>query len=283
MESVADNRSMLRDQISKLVKLSTIPVMLERITKVAEDPDSSRDELVKVIEHDQALASRVLEMANAAYYGQRRKIVTLKGAVALLGFDTIKSLAISSTIFATLSSGTGEKVKEFWNHSFEVAKTSMQIAERTRLIRPESTFIAGLLHDIGRSIFYQFFGDDYLRLSETSEDLIADEVRLYGASHAYAGSWFADKSSFPEDLIMTIRLHHTPGSCIPGENSYLLPVVYLADYIVSENGEGPGVDKVCSPDHDKTLDLLHLDDAGVIELRKELKSTKEHTTNYYIG
>ncbi len=283
MESVADNRGILKNQINKLVKLSTIPVMLERITRVAEDPDSSRDELVKVIEHDQALASRVLEMANAAYYGQRRKIVTLKGAVGLLGFETIKSLAISSTIFATLSSGAGEKVTEFWNHSFEVAKTSMQVAEKTKLIRPDATFVAGLLHDIGRSIFYQFFGDDYLRLSEESEDLMADEVRLYGASHAYAGSWFADNSNFPEDLVMAIRLHHTPGSYIPGENSYLLPVVYLADYIVSEDGEGPGVDKVSSPEHDRTLDLLHLDDAGLVELREELKSTREQTTRYYIG
>lgn len=269
------------EQVYDIVKLSSIPIMLAKIMTVAESPDSSREELVKVIEHDQTLAARVLEMANTACYGSPRKIMTLNSAVSLMGFEAIKELAVTGTIFRDLSKNSGDKVTEFWRHSFEVAKTSVCIANMTGLIRPDATFLAGLLHDIGRPILYQIYKDDYIGALASSSDHIKDEEELFGASHADVGSWFADKCSFPEELIMAIRLHHIPGSHVLDPNSYLLPVVYLADYVVSEDGDGYWTDLINSPDHEKILKILGVNKDGMERLHDEVKEVQEHTASYY--
>ncbi len=269
------------EQVYDIVKLSSIPIMLAKILTVAESPDSSRDELVKVIEHDQTLAARVLEMANTAQYGLTRKIMTLNSAISLMGFEAVKELAVTGTIFSELSQNSGDKITEFWSHSFEVARASVCIANITGLIRPDATFLAGLLHDIGRPILYQLFKDEYLAALEGSTDHIQDEDELYGASHADVGSWFADKCCFPEVLIMAIRLHHIPGAHVLDPNSYLLPVIYLADYVVSENSDGYGSDSISSPDHEKILKILGVESDGLERLREEVIEIKKHTAAYY--
>ncbi len=276
----AEKRAKLMERVYGMVDLSTIPIILAKVTAVAEDPESSREELVKVLEHDQTLAAKVIELSNAAFYGHSRQIQTLNEAVALLGFEAVKGLAISSTIFSEISKGAGGKLVIFWRHSFEVARTAMILARMTGEARPERTFLAGLLHDIGRPILYQFFGDDYIATSEVSKNLVSDEEFYYGASHADVGSWFADKCRFPEDLVMAIRLHHIPESHLLDQNFYL-PLVYLADYIVSDDGTGPGIDHIHSPEHDKILRILNLNDESLEALKEKIAETQTQAQNYY--
>ena len=120
------------EKVYDIVKLSSIPIMLAKIMAVAEDPDSSREDLTEVIERDQTLAASVLHMANTAQYGSQRKIMTLDNAVSLMGFNAIKELAVTGTIFRELSKSSGEKMTMFWRHSFEVAKLSVSIANTDR-------------------------------------------------------------------------------------------------------------------------------------------------------
>lgn len=270
------------EEVYDIVKPSTIPLMHEKIMAVAEDPGATRDDLIKVIEYDMALAARVLELANAAHHGYSRKIITLNGAISLLGSEAVERLALSSSIFTEISSGAGDKITSFWRHSFEVAKASAILAKITLLVRPETAFIAGLLHDLGRAILYQLYGDDYIATSASSEDIVTEEEKLYGASHADVGSWFADKCNFPEDLVMAIRLHHVPESYLLSPRTYL-PIIYLADYIVSQEGDGPGVDYVKSQDHEKVVSILHIDKATMKKFREEVKAIHKHTCEYYSG
>ena len=273
-------RVTLMERVYKVVELSTIPTILARVTAVAEDPESSREDLVKVLERDQTLAAKILGLSNTAYYGHSRNIQTLNEAVSLLGFEAVKGLAISSTIFSEISKGAGDKLVIFWRHSFEVARAAMILAMMVGEARPERAFLAGLLHDIGRPILYQFFGDDYIATSEVSTDLISDEELYYGASHADVGSWFADKCCFPEDLVMSIRLHHMPESHLLDPNFYL-PLVYLADYIISDYGEGEGVDKIHSPEHEKLLSILNLTDESLTTLKEKIEDEHTQAEDYY--
>ena len=80
---------------------------------------------------------------------------------------------------------------------------------------------------------------------------------------------------------MAIRLHHIPGSHVLDPDSYLLPVIYLADYLVSETGEGYGVDVICAPDHERILVKLEVDDDDLEKLHKEVKVIRKDTVSYY--
>ncbi len=78
-----------------------MPVLPDRVKKIialTEDPDSTIQDLEKEILKDQSLTSKILKLANSAYYGYPRKINTVSQATILLGFQTIKSMALASTV-----------------------------------------------------------------------------------------------------------------------------------------------------------------------------------------
>ncbi len=70
----------------------------KKIIALTEDPDSTIQDLEKEILKDQSLTSKILKLANSAYYGYPRKINTVSQATILLGFQTIKSMALASTV-----------------------------------------------------------------------------------------------------------------------------------------------------------------------------------------
>ena len=110
---------------------------------------------LKVIERDQAIAMRVVAASNAAYYGFSGKIRTISQAILILGFDLVRGLAITTTVFNSMPAKEKDRLLELWAHSFETAQAAALIAQRTGAIEKESAFLAGLFHDIGRPVLLQ--------------------------------------------------------------------------------------------------------------------------------
>ena len=84
--------------VQKVNDMPVLPSRVNRIIELTEDPDSTIDDLEKEILMDQSLTSRILKLANSAYYGYPRKINTVSQATILLGFQTIKSIVLASTV-----------------------------------------------------------------------------------------------------------------------------------------------------------------------------------------
>ena len=84
--------------VSKVDDMPILPGRVQKIIEIVEDPDSTIQDLEKEILLDQSLTSIILKLANSAYYGYPRKINTVSQATILLGFQTIKSMALASTI-----------------------------------------------------------------------------------------------------------------------------------------------------------------------------------------
>ena len=76
--------------------LPALPQVAWEAMSLIEDPDSRAEDLQKIISRDQALAARVLRLANSAYYGVSRTITTLSGAIVMLGFDTVRFLVLAA-------------------------------------------------------------------------------------------------------------------------------------------------------------------------------------------
>jgi len=90
--------------VNRIQNLPTLPEVVEKVLALVDDPETSTANLAKIISNDQALMSKVLKVVNSAYYGLPRKISTLTQATVILGFNTIKNLVLTASVFSTFGS-----------------------------------------------------------------------------------------------------------------------------------------------------------------------------------
>src|SRR5690349_8673560 len=160
----AQDLARLRAEIVNARDVPTIPVLLLRILRVVDGERTSAKDLVELTQKDQALAGRVLRLANSGFFACARQVSTLPRAVMLLGFATVKNLALGIKIWETLAPKGGPDMAALWEHSALVGAAARLIAQRTRAADPDECFTAGLLHDIGRVVLHMKFAAVYDRL-----------------------------------------------------------------------------------------------------------------------
>lgn len=223
----------------KLKDLPSLPEVVSKVTELVQNPKSSAAELGKIIAHDSGLTSRVLRMVNSAYYGFPKQISSIQHAITILGFNTIKSLVLSSSIFRIFAPKSGVNTsfdyKKFWKHSLLTAIASKNIYQKLFFQTDENIFSAAILHDIGKILLDQYDHDNYaLVLAEahdslSSEALITSEQKHCDVNHQYIGHFVSEAWNLPEMLSDVIRFHHSPLDS--QNNQRLTTVVYLANIL----------------------------------------------------
>ncbi len=203
----------LRAEVLSAKDLPTIPAVLARIIAVVDGQHSSARELVEVIERDQALTSRILKLANSALFGLSRKVATVPRAVVLVGFTTVRNLALGVKLWDALAGGGRQRarVETLWHHSALVAAAAKLMASRIRGVDPDTSFTAGLLHDVGKLILSLKLGAGYWTVVEgvaDGEDLASKERTHLGVDHAEVGGWLAEAWRLPPSIVAAIRDHH---------------------------------------------------------------------------
>ncbi len=269
----------LRDKVKSIMQGATTPMVFKKVMSVAENERASVNDLKSVIEHDPVIVSRVLSMANGAYFWFPRRISTISQAILVLGFNMVKTLAVSTSIFSGLSTGNMRSVNTLWNHSFIVGVASGLIAKESMAVDSDAAFITGLLHDIGRVVLFQLFGDEYLNTAgDNREGLLLREEKAFGAAHPEVGGWLAEKINLPEGCVRSIAFHHSPAECpidkTDAAMEYLPHVVYLADFIVSDTGSGLDSDCEVSQNHAWVLKSIGMENR-IFEILEEVKERVE--------
>lgn len=221
----------LRAQILNSKDLPTIPVLLARILAVVDGEHSSARELVDVMQRDQALTGRVLRLANSGFFGFSRQVATLPRAIMILGFSTVRSLALGVKIWEVMRGRDGLSLTELWEHSALVGAAARLIARRVRAADPEEIFTAGLLHDVGRAVLNLRFPAEYAAAaSATGPDRLERERAAFGIDHTQAGAWLAEAWSLPQSIVETAACHHDP--ITPGMPLGAAVIVNLANRLV---------------------------------------------------
>ena len=238
-ETLRLKKEELRAKIEEITRISTIPSMMKKIMEVAEDPASAIADLEKLIERDPAIASRVVAVSNAVFYGFPRKINSISQAIMVLGFEMVKGLAVSTAIFNIKQPRFSRELSALWTHSFECAMASVLLARQTGLVTKESAFLAGLLQDIGKPLMIQACTDGYIEAFSRRGLTTEKEEESFGASHAETGAWFAEKCKLPADCVTAIRHHHAPGACAKEELSgpALGRIAYLSNIMAKDDKE----------------------------------------------
>ena len=137
-----------------------LPVTVVRIMEVTSNPESSANDLMQALLPDQSLCVTVLKLANSVLFGRPQRVDSLTTAIMVLGFKEVQSIALIKAIvnsFRELQMNNAAALEQFWVHSFHAAMAAKYIAHDLRF-SPNTFFMAGLIHDIGKLVMLLTFG-----------------------------------------------------------------------------------------------------------------------------
>lgn len=265
----------LRARVDDMTNISTIPAVLNRIMELTGNPNTVNHELAKVIERDQAIAMRVVAASNSAFYGFSKKITTISQAILVLGFDMVRGLALTTSVFNSVPAVHKPKLKELWTHSFAAAQAAALIARTSGMVEKEAAFLAGLFHDIGRAIILQVCEASCREVNPFDRNPLEKEEKAFGATHAEVGAWLAERFQLPEPVVCAIRYHHEPEKC-PHPVPSLVQVAYLANLAASG-----GPNSIASIEHSKITSGLKLRPEDLESIAVEIASLRGQSCAFY--
>ncbi len=240
----------VKTYIKGLSDLSTIPVLLYKIMKTCSDESADCEDLYKIITYDAALAERVLRSANSVLFGHAGRINDIQQAILFLGFDRIKNIALGMTAMKIFPSPGSFTITNLWTHSYEVAFLASLLPDVIPMTLPGECFLAGLMHDIGRIVFYSMAPREFMKI-ETTDTLLEQERAVFGCTHAEAGAWLAQSLGMPEEVSENIMHHHRPSGA--RDHREMIAVIALAEAL--SRGFSPRIedDGLWTPEHDALL------------------------------
>jgi HD-like signal output (HDOD) protein len=228
--------------VRSIDELPSIPETLIQILKILDDPGSSAQDLADVVRLDAPLMAKIIRLANSPYYTGGRELSDIQSCVAVLGFKTVRQVAICVSIASGLVSKCSKihcrvDYKELWRHSVIAAVITKHYGILMGDEEPEDLFTAGLLHDLGKFVILLKTPELYDRVianrQKEGRALIDVEVEMLGFDHTMAGEVFGRSWRFPHLLTHCARWHHERPKMGIGatREDRTASIVGLADYV----------------------------------------------------
>lgn len=231
----------IRNRVFQIKRLATMPQVIWQLMDTLADDRSSASTVEKVIESDPALASKVLSLANSAYYSPRQEVVTIERAVVIIGYEELYLLAVGATlaeVFNIRSVPAEFDGEGLWLHCLAVSWLARELAVAACYPAPMEIMVAGLLHDLGKLVLATYLKKELNKIINLVKNgvpyYLAEEQ--FGLGHTSVGYWLARHWSLPESHTDIIRDHHTPRPDGPHFTGTCL--VLLADQLVKALGIG---------------------------------------------
>ena len=200
------------------IRIPTLPTILTRINLLLQDPEAGIPDFGDVIDTDPPLAARVLKTANSAFYGHAESVRSTGQAVMTIGTRVLRVLVLQASLlghYEHLSGSEDLDPDTLWKHSILTGQLAQYLASMIDTppgLTAESSYTAGLLHDIGKIILLDGLGEDYLGIVHEARTLNAPTFQLetqhLGFDHAYLGGVVARRWGLPGQTVEAIESHH---------------------------------------------------------------------------
>jgi HD-like signal output (HDOD) protein len=271
------NKNLERKKIEQIENLPTLPEVANKLLRIINDPMTTAQDVANLISRDLSLTSKVLRLANSAFYGVPRTVATVHNAVVILGLKVINTMVFSITVVKMFPSDGRHDLfprKKFWSHSVAVAVLAKILALRMRkfsLFDPEECFCAGLIHDVGRVVMDQYLHEDFIKAVKLAMDegipLLDAEQKVFGFDHTDVGDWLTARWELPGDIRVPIVYHHRP--LLTTEAKEIVGVVHLADALAHAMDFGMPKIKAAPPADPALIASLGLTDEDLIGAQEE--------------
>lgn len=251
----SEKRKEIKKKLRKLEGLPTLPPVVQKLSQMVEDERTSLNQIAELIEKDQVITTKVLRLANSAFYGFPRKVSTVQQAMMLLGMNVLKILIMTSSIFEIIH----KEDVGLWEHSVGVAACCKLLAERLEIKDPQELATAGLLHDLGKVIEMVVLREEYQEIVKKvaqGEDPLKAEKALLGLDHAEIGAFLMTQWNIPERLIEAVQAHHHLELAKKYKKEAAL--IHLSDFLVHARGYGETLYRQVPPLNLESLRILKL-------------------------
>lgn len=248
-----------KEIVSSIHQIGALPQTLAAVLKAVNNPNTGAKDIAKAISTDVSLTTLVLKMVNSAHYNRARRVSKISEAVTVMGVNSLKVLALSSSVFSLVAGkDLAEKfnIKRISRHFIEVASVAESIAEVVESGDQEEAFVGGILHDVGILIMILHFEDKYGvvldEMSKSGKGLVEAEKEILGCSHCDVGAELIESWKLPTKLAFAVQNHHgcDKTGIIPADSTFN-NIIALADRITL----GPFEDYY--PDVEQNIEFIH--------------------------
>lgn len=189
------------------VAIPMLPDFAHRVIDMVSDEDVSVAQLSSVVSKDQVLASRLLGLANSAYFAAMSEISTVQEAIVRMGTAAVRNLVVTVCFYSRMQDRNvyGERGKPLLEHGIGTAYMSRLVAEWVDSDEEEA-FMYGLLHDIGKLVILKAAYDVRRQAGAPIPEDVLDEVMR--EMHPHVGAVVLRRWRLPSMLDEPIVCHH---------------------------------------------------------------------------
>ncbi|QDU85637.1 phosphodiesterase [Planctomycetes bacterium Pla163] len=274
----------LEQALGNQVSIPTLPAVVQRINRMMADPEIGLRDLGREIAKDAPIATKVLRIANSAFYGLREKVVSTEHAASVLGLRVLKNIVLQAAVMAQfdhLSKHGGFDLDAQWEHSITtacLAQELMRTSGQEFALGPDEFYSCGLLHDIGKVVLLDNLTKEYLDVvkisGKTGRPLFEVEEEELGFDHAAVGARVAERWGLPEVLVNAIGRHHENILALVRDEP-AAAVVAMANAIAHRLAENPEIESLDSV-QGLPLGPLGLDGARAAQVVDGVRNRQEH-------
>ncbi|MCX7015240.1 MAG: HDOD domain-containing protein [Candidatus Sumerlaeota bacterium] len=241
-------RRTLERIIQRGAALPAMPATGAELMAIGRQPIDRVDiqRVVSLVECDPGLTARLLRVANSPFFGLGGRVTGVRHALTLLGLDealNIFNYHLLSSMMAKIPVLDGFASEQFWIHSWACATTARFFGRPEFLVRslPGELGMAGLLHDVGKSVLALNLSDDFQRCLHYARGkgvrLDQAEQEILGVDHAMLGAYLLERWNLPQTILDGVRWHHDPGQA-GATTREIASLIQLADIIANQCAVG---------------------------------------------
>lgn len=262
--------SSLLELINNISSLPTVPSLYQDLCRLIEE-DSSIDVIAKKLEMDQSISSKILRVANSAFYGAKTGNITQ--AIMYIGLTNVKNIVLSNAVFNEYGDGLNKHFN-LWEHVNTTNKLMNAIYARLLGKKVPNAFAsAGLLHDVGRVIvmnYYQDIQEQMIKAAEqdTYKGIVELERQFIGVDHQLIGGYLLNWWEIPHPIVEAAMFHHDPLNPMVS-NKELVCVVHLANFYSWELLEDSTFKEILMPE---VFGFLNISEEEMKAIVREIKT-----------
>lgn len=181
--------------------------IITEINKIVASESESASKLAQTILQDFALTNKLLKLVNTVSYGQfGGSINTISKAVVILGFETVRNIAMSLILLEFLQNKSqAQEMKDEVVGSFFAGIVAARLSPGTRAGDAEESMICAMFHNLGRMLAKFYFFEESQEVERLMQDQGLDEERaalkVLGLSYNDLGVGVARSWNFPGRLL----------------------------------------------------------------------------------